>query len=411
MPKQASVTKISDLGLFARHVLKRFGEDNGPRVAASLSYSSLLAMVPLMTIALALLSAFPGFEGQREQLVDQLLSSLLPSAELQIAEQLNSFVQNARQTTAIGILVLGFTALMLLNTIKSSFDMIWRIRDKRPFFQLMLVYWALLTMGPLLMGTSLSLSSYSYAMTRWVGEVDYTRTVISFLLPILFGSVGFTILYAVVPNRAVQWRHALIGAVVATVIFELLKKAFGLYITNFPSYQAIYGALATVPIFLVWLYLSWCVVILGAEIAASLPEWKAARRRKHHRSAVGDHLALSLAMLSHLEKARQRGQSLHERQVLAVMPAPLDVVSDVLYTLRSEGCIEKTHNGRWLLCKDLSAMTMLELCQGLGFALEPDENWSETLQELMGAFNSEFAPAFERSVLEVIQPLLGEPAK
>lgn len=289
---------------FVAYCLTRFLEDGGPGTAAALSYASLLALVPLLAIAFAALSAFEGFADLRAGLQSRMVEALLPEAALAVSEHLTTFVANASRMTGPGLAVLAVTATLLLNTINTAFSQIWRASEPRPLALRILVYWAILSLGPLLMGASLSVSTYAFATVQWAGLEDVARPVfgLSWVLPFLLAVLGFTLLFLIVPNRAVRKRHALAGAVVAATLFELLKKGFGLYLAHFPTYEAIYGALAAVPIFLVWTYLSWAALLVGAEIAASLPEWRAAERQRQGLHGPGARLTLALAMLGRLRE-------------------------------------------------------------------------------------------------------------
>ena len=289
MSRLRPVKSLVDLLNILLYAGKRFVKDSCARSAAALSYSSLLALVPLMTIALTILSAFPAFSEARVQLQSWVFRNFLPDAGIEISDQLTSFVDNATQTTGIGVLALAVTALLLLSTINSAFNAIWRVADQRSLFLKLLVYWALLTLGPLLIGASLSLSSYGFAMVEWSGIDGYTRSFfnVTQFLPAVLSIIAFTLLYLVVPNRPVRFRHAVFGAVVAAFLFELLKKGFALYLTHFPSYQALYGALAAVPIFL-----GLDVSLLGCDPL----------RRRDCRFAAG--MARQLAPRSELRRSR-----------------------------------------------------------------------------------------------------------
>lgn len=272
----ALAERLADVGTFARYTFTRFAGDRCLQMAASLSYTSVLALVPLMAVGFAVLTAFPVFDRIQEDLQDFIIGNFIPDAGAVLQAQVAGFVQAARNLTGIGVLALAVTALILLATIESALNTIWRVERSRPFVQRFLVYWAILTLGPMLLGTSLSLFSYVFTATHVAGVESFTGPLGRFtrILPFLLVIVAFALLYVVVPNRAVRWRHAAAGALAAALLFEALQRGFALYLLHFPAYQAIYGALSAVPVFLVWMYVSWAVVLFGAEIAASLPEWR-----------------------------------------------------------------------------------------------------------------------------------------
>lgn len=368
---------------------KRFTKDSCARSAAALSYSSLLALVPLLTIALTVLSAFPAFSNARIELQTLVFENFLPDAGVEISDQLTSFIDNATQTTGIGVIALAVTALLLLSTINSALNAIWRVADQRSLFLKLLVYWALLTLGPLMIGASLTLSSYGFAMVEWSGIDGYTRNFfdVTRFLPAILSTSAFTLLYLVVPNRPVRFRHALGGAVVAAFLFEVLKKGFALYLTHFPSYQALYGALAAVPIFLLWMYLSWAVILFGAEIAASLPEWRASLRRGEGSGAPGARLALGLSILARLHKAAREGRKVRELSLMAGLPAGFQELGDVLSGLRRNGFVSRTSGAHWVLSRDLTCASLKDLMLSLDLTLEPGEGWPESAGEVIEALS------------------------
>jgi len=368
---------------FVGYCAKRFGADNCPRIAASLSYSSLLAIVPMLALGLGLLSAFPAFKRISEDLQALLFENLMPEVGLEISDYISGFVANASQMTGIGVLALAVTALLLLSTITSAFNAIWRVSEPRSFAVRMMVYWAVLTLGPLMVGASLSLSSYGFAMVEFAGMEGYTRSFgLTRLLPLALAAAGFTTLYLVVPARSVRMSHALLGGVVAAVLFEALKRAFGAYLQHFPSYQAIYGALAAVPIFLLWMYLSWSVVLIGAEIAAALPEWRAARRVNSGGGSPGSKLALALSILSRLRQAARDGKVLKETVLARGLPANLEDLGDVLSALRASRFATRA-GSRWVLSRDLAAVDLKELLVALNLTLEIDAPWPDSVKKVV----------------------------
>lgn len=397
---------------FVGYCLKRFLDDGGPRTAAALSYSSLLALVPLLAIAFAALSAFEGFADLRADLQERLVAALLPEAAMAVGGHLTSFVSNASRMTGPGLAVLALTAILLLNTITSAFSEIWRASEPRPLTLRILVYWAILTLGPLLLGASLSVSTYAFATVQWAGLEEVARPVfgLSWLLPFLLAVLGFTLLFLIVPNRAVSKRHALTGAVVAAALFELLKKGFGLYLAHFPAYQAIYGALAVIPIFLIWTYLSWAALLVGAEIAAALPEWRAAELRGQGRHGPGARLALALAMLERLRRASREGQVLSEKHLSRHLPATLRELDQVLGALRRGRFVVRSGLRRWVLARDLSTVTLNDLIDLLGLSLEPGRGWPETVLTATRDLAAVRAERGRQSLAEILDANAGDAA-
>jgi membrane protein len=277
-PDSGLVAQVRDLGLgllhLLRHAARRLVADRCMQVAAALSFTTLLSLVPFLAISLSFISAFSQFADIRIAVENLLTQYLLPQAGETAVEQFRSFVAQTQKLTGLGIFGVAATALMLLSTINHAFDVIWRVQRPRPLLIRFLAYWAILTLGPLLIGGAFSATGILVAAGERVGGDFFTvpATWITPLMPFFLEAVAFTLLYLIVPNRRVKFTDALIGGVVAAVIFEIVKHSFGLYLVFFPTYEAIYGAVAAIPIFLLWIYCCWATVLLGAEIAASLPE-------------------------------------------------------------------------------------------------------------------------------------------
>lgn len=267
---------------FLVFVLARFDEDRCLSTAGALSYTSLLAVVPLMAVFLSILSAFPFFAQLRERAEEQLVNVLMPTAGEAVIAQLGRFVDNAAGMTGFGVLGLAVTAILLLHTINSAFEQIWRVKTLRPLAVRLLAYWAIISLGPLLFGAAQWFTGLLFTAGQTVGgsAFDLLLRGLAPLVPLLLETVVFALLYLVVPNCPVRRVDAAIGGLVAAVMFEILKRGFALYVIYFPTYQTIYGALSAIPIFLVWMYASWAVALFGAEIAASLPEWRERKKKK-----------------------------------------------------------------------------------------------------------------------------------
>ena len=364
---------------FAAYTWRRFLADDCLRSAASLSYATLLALVPLIAIGLAILSGFPVFESVEDQIQDLILSSFLPETSAAVSSQLAEFVANTRQMTGPGVVALAVTALLLLANINASLNAIWRVTEPRSLGLRLLVYWALLTLGPLLLGASLSLSGYAFAMVQWAGIEAYPNVIVAFsgLISVALAAVGFSTIYLVVPTRSVRLHHALAGGVLAAVVLEALKYGFGVYLKLFPTYEAIYGALSAIPIFLVWMYLAWAVVLLGAEVTAALPEWRAAVTRGRRELQAGERLALALTMLQRLRDAQKDGRRLRSRDLVRGLPVTPAELDDSLWRLRHHGIVARSLGGGWLLARDLATVTLGGLSQMLGLRLDLDESWPE----------------------------------
>lgn len=259
---------------FLLYVFNR-AKGNRLRMAAGyLAYVTLLSIVPLVSVVFSMLSAFPVFDKIKIQIEEYVYGNFMPTAGDVIQQNLTEFVDNASKAGAVGIAALIIVALMLISNIDKVLNEIWCSSKKRPLVISFSIYWMVLTLGPLLLGSSVAISSYVLSLGGLQSGV-FNELVAFFLrwLPILFSVLAFLMVYLLVPNVRVRFLDALFGAVTAAILFELSKKGFALYISYFPSYQAIYGALAAIPILFLWVYLSWIVVLIGAELTAALPEF------------------------------------------------------------------------------------------------------------------------------------------
>jgi membrane protein len=220
---------------------KRFLSDGGMRQAAGLSYVSLLSLVPFLTVVLVILAGFPAFAELRQEFLGLVFENMVPERGAQISAQLSVFIDNATKTTGIGIAVLAITAILLLSSISGALNKIWRVPESRPLATQILVYWAMLTLGPLLMGVSISISGYASSALYFREIEEFTGGYLATqrLLALLFAWAAFSVLYYLVPYRPVQFRHALLGGAVAAFLFEALKVGFALYLRYFPTYDAI----------------------------------------------------------------------------------------------------------------------------------------------------------------------------
>lgn len=257
-------------------VVKRFRSDRLTRHASALAFSSLLALAPMMAIILSMFSLFAGTEQLGSSLEDFIYKFLVPAAGDEVRVYLDQFTGQLGSLTVLGLFSFLLTALLLLANVESSFNDIWRVKEGRSMTSRLTIYWALVSLGPLMMGASVTISGNLISLAAGVAD-GYTEQVNSFgvvILPFLLEVLAFMLLYLIMPNVRVSLVHAFAGAVAAVCLFELTKWGFRYYITNFANYKAVYGALATLPVFLIWVYLSWVVALLGAEVVAVLQQKK-----------------------------------------------------------------------------------------------------------------------------------------
>lgn len=262
-----------DTWQFAKRVWHRFFDDHVQTNAAALAFTTILALVPAAAVTFSMLSVFPVFAQWSKELEAFVYQNLVPAAGEVVQKQVQEFIGQTAKLTAFSLLFLLVSALLLLFTIEETLNKIWRVENSRSLVQRILSYWAVLTLAPLLMGASLSLTSYIVSTTLGgEGDVARARTFFLAIVPFLFVVLAFILLYMAVPNKPIRFKHALIGGVTAAILFEITKRGFTWYVSNFHSYEIIYGALSTIPIFLIWVYVSWLVVLVGAEVTAILGE-------------------------------------------------------------------------------------------------------------------------------------------
>ncbi|KAF1017910.1 MAG: YihY family inner membrane protein [Burkholderia sp.] len=364
---------------FVRFAAKRGAEDRIPQVAGSLTFTTILAVVPLVTVAFALFTVFPMFSSFQSALQGFLAEHLMPAQiNNQIFKYINEFSSKAKGLTTVGLVVLVVTSVMTMMTIESAFNVIWRVRKSRPFAQRVLAYWAFITLAPLLFGISLSISSYlftkSLAIAGTLAEISsvvWLLTTASLPLTVL----AFTLLYVYLPNCTVAWRDAVVGGICAAIAFELAKRGFTYYVRHIPTYTAVYGAFASVPLFLLWVYLSWLITLAGAMLASALPE---IRIGQFHRVAYpGSDLLDALALLEGLADAQQAGKQGHSAARLAVMvrcsivtaQRLLSVMEDHEWVARLEG--SDIAVSRYVLLANPERMTVSQLFDA--FVVDRDE--------------------------------------
>ena len=345
---------------FARFVAARFHQDRCMQIAASLTFTTLLSLVPLITIALTMFSAFPVFENFSAQIKIYLLSNLMPDMAGKIITQyMRQFTESAMRLTAVGIVFLAVTAMLMMLTIDHAFNTIWRVTRPRPLLKRLVIYWAVLTLAPLLIGASLSLTSWLVGLS-----MGYAKHIPVFgvealkVLPVLFTTLAFAMLFRLVPNRHVPRKHALIGAIVAALIFESMNQMFGYYISHFPTYKLVYGAFASLPIFLMWIYLSWLTTLVGAVIAASLSHWRAPVTQ--HLSPAAQ-LLNALRVLQIMAQGLQRGRVSTFHELSASLHLGYDVLENILEKLASADMVRKAEGQGWLLMRDASHIRAPEL--------------------------------------------------
>ncbi|HET7358599.1 MAG TPA: YihY family inner membrane protein [Rhodanobacteraceae bacterium] len=359
---------------FACFLWQRFVDDKCLETAGALSYTTLFALVPVTAAVFGILAALPVFSGWSDALSDFLFRNFVPAAGHAVQHYLLKFAGNASKLTGIGIVVLLVSALMIMFSIEERFNRIWRVPGKRSPVSRFLMYWAALTLGPILLVAGLTVTSYLAALPllgRAGDQIDVGGHILG-MLPWVVTFIALFSMYRVIPDRPVPWRHAAIGALLATLLFEFARWAFATYVRSVPSYQEIYGALAVVPIFLVWIYLSWVIVLLGASIAASLTAFE--YRPSADRLPPGAEFLGLMHLLKHFAAAQRGGRALGEAELRTCERfVSDDLLKRYLDDMQDAELIQRTEGGdAWVMTHSLDTATLTELYEAGHYRLPLD---------------------------------------
>ena len=367
--------EVRNLGVLTWYVINRFLDDGGPSSAASLAFTSLLALVPLTVMGLSIVAAFPVFLDVQDQIQDFALANFVPEFGAEVADYITSFSENAGSVTALGVLGLAVSSVLIVVSIESAFNRIWRAREFRPLSTRILTGWSVITLGPLLLGASLSLSS---DLVRGPAaksvEAGFLDGVVAFLLPSLLSISGFTLLNKVLPNTVVRWWHAAIAGTFTAIVFALLKATFTSYLTNVALYQTIYGTLWVIPLMLLWAYFAWTAILVGACLAASLADWHVAVGKTDMVESNPTRLLRgATSVLATLLESARKGKPLKRHRLVARAQLLSGDAEPVLQRLRDAGYITRTGRDKWVLCRDLHDATLFDLMTDMKLRIEPND--------------------------------------
>lgn len=271
MNKQQITDNASQAWHYLLFLWKRCQQDNIKVPAGHLAYVTLLSIVPFLAVIFYMLSAFPMFSELNKIMENLIFNNFVPTSGNAIQEHVSGFIENTKKMSMMGIASLIVIALLLISTIDQTINRIWRCTKKRSIVQAFTIYWTILSLGPIILGGSIALSSYLFSIVEEQGGLSIGQHLLSFM-PFIIGWLAFTGIYTLVPHQRVNLRCSALGGLVASILLNLGTKLFGLYITNFPTQQLIYGALAVIPILFVWIYFNWLIVLFGAEVTATLEE-------------------------------------------------------------------------------------------------------------------------------------------
>lgn len=366
------------LGHFIVLVYRRFKEERCFQLCGSLTFTSLLALVPLVTITLTVMTAFPVFDNILEALKIFVTANFMPQASSRLVTvYMHQFAENAARLTALGIVFLGATSIMLMLTIDRAFNTIWRVKRPRPLIQRVLIYWSVLTIGPILIGSSLSMSSWLVSQSMGLGRQYSEIMVAAFkLLPLFFTSVAFGFLYRTVPNRQVTVLDAVVGGIIAALAFETMKWTFGQFIIYFSHYKLVYGTFASMPILLMWIYLSWVVVVFAAVITAVLPYWRSGGVLLKHEP--GSQFVQAVEMLKLLYRAYVDGRVLNLEQLRTALRLSWEDAELVLDKLVAAGWAAKLQGNGWVLARDAGGIRINDVFRRFVFGREAAHGSEET---------------------------------
>ncbi len=350
----------------------RFREDRLGLTAGSLTFTTIIALVPLFTVLLAVFTAFPMFAKFQGVLQQWLIESLIPDAiSRQVLGYLTQFAGKASKLGGVGLAVLFFTALALILTIDRTLNAIWRVRKPRPLGQRVLVYWAVMTLGPIFLALSLSLTSYALSASKGlVGGLPGGLQLLLDSLQLVLLAWGMAALYRYVPNTRVRWSHAWVGGLFVSVGFEVAKKLLVVYLAMVPTYSVLYGAFATLPIMLIWVFMGWVIVLLGAVMTACMPSLLSGVQRRV--GSQGGQFQLALEILQQLAPLRSdpaRGLTMTGlTQNLKVDALHLEPVLEALVELDWLGQLQEEREGaeaRYVLLADPDTTPMKPMMQSL----------------------------------------------
>ena len=364
--KRSASQQLSTIGHLLRSTGQHFLRDNCRGHAAALTFTTLFAVVPMMTVVFTALAAVPSLKPVSAEIQQFIFSNLVPSTGEAVQQHLTEFAQQASQLTLVGIGMLFLTAIMMLVTIERAFNEIWQVRAPKQGLISFLRYWAVLSLGPFLLGAGFALSSYLMSLRVLSDTVDMVGTVLPGvgLIPLLFTALGFTLLYMAVPNCRVPWRAGLISGFVAACLFELAKRGFGVFVTSFSSYELVYGAFAAFPVFLLWVYLSWLIILFGVELSRSLVLHDVEARPLQHPM-----LAL-MTLLQSLQSRHAEGLGVSETEIMRILQRSSQWGwSQWQEWLYAQRYLVRSADGDFRLARDLNQVDMAQLLPSLPWSL------------------------------------------
>lgn len=353
--------RLQNLAPRIRYFIRRCIEDRLSASAAALTYMTLFALVPLLTVTLSIASALPAAGNFESKVDDFLLQFLLPESSTQVVEYLTTFIDQARSLTLFGVAILLVTAILMLRNVEQALNHIWRNQANRKPLHSFLLYWAVLSLGPAAIGLGLGLRAFLFATTNeWGGLQDFgIGAALVGLLPFVISTMGLTALYAAVPNCQVPLKHAFIGGIFAAITFTIARMAFTAIMAQ-SSYSLVYGAFATAPLFLLWIYITWIIVLSGALITHGMSAYQ------NTEQAQTPTVMKALNILYLFWRAQQEGRGIAELEIIGtndLLPGGVDADSwrRIRDSLIAARLLKRLDRGHYLLSKDLHAVSLADL--------------------------------------------------
>ncbi|MGE8540118.1 YihY family inner membrane protein [Acinetobacter sp. ANC 3813] len=372
---------------FVLFVIRRFETDRCREQAGSLTYTTLFAVVPMLTVFLVIISSIKALEPARQQLQQLIYSNFLPKTTIAFDKALNAFTDKSSNLTVIGVLFLFITTVMMLTSIETVFNRIWRVTETRGGILGFMRYWTIISLGPILLGSAFVISSAVASLNvlsnNFAGyELDgaFIFWLISFSLTVL----GFFILNWTIPNREVPIKAAFLAGLFSATVFEMLKHLFSFVMSNFTSYEIVYGAFAAVPIFLLWIFLSWNIVLIGVEISFALTAFNADTHMRRKRHAV----IMLLDLLELFYQKQQNGQTVTEAEALDVLGREeIGRWPSYVQLLEKQSLIKRTDDNNYVLLRNLAQVDFWSFYIQLPYTLPrrddvnhaADDKWLERI--------------------------------
>lgn len=362
--------QLQHLLAFSRFIAKRFNDDQCFEAAGALSFTTVFAMVPLFTVALSVFASFQQFGRFRDAVIDWVFAHFVPTSGAEIEGKFLEFIDGASNLTGVGTIALFISGLLLMTSIEHSFNRIWRVVAPRRALARFVVFWIALTLGPLLVGAGLAVSSALLAspyLARFAEHHAFEATTLA-LLPLVVTQAAATLAYLIIPNAQVRLRHAVFGGMFTAAAFEVAKAGFAQFIGQFASYQQIYGTVTLIPVFLLWIYISWVVALLGASLTAAMGAFthEASKRDLPER----ERFPALLRLLGRLREAQAQGIGVSVVELAGRLPdVPEATIAELLGLLARERIAQRTDIGNWILSRDPDLVRIRALYRGEAFLL------------------------------------------